>query len=371
MKMTIKKTGNLYQIDDNEIPIDSTTLRETLTSLLQTDDVKVSKIMDDIDEKEETSLEVQGNKGVVVDLYEVDYQVSDPMKETQNLAKSLDEKRDFVTQYLFPDSTTEDVLVGLRQDILKGQDQSQPTRGPREQKPTRLSWQEQPEPVNTFYKNLLVDIFNEFDSAMREEVCEAISQRIYGTPYNTTLPDNTEDFSEMQAKVGIDYILECDSIQDEDITIAKAKIRYRIRSKKEGSFKLAFVKELPEEEKQFILSTQKISSDLLSNFLNLRSDNWIRLKAKSNKSNIEALIGADTFRYLVALQKERDVEHYSIDYTSLVKLGVNPLDLLDVVEACQLESPDKVDEDTTLDQLINACQEPVIQIYGRKVKRSG
>jgi hypothetical protein len=282
-KMTIKKIGNLYQIDDNETPIDSATLRNTLASLTNSDDPKVSKIMDDIDEKEETSLEIQGSKGVVVDLYEVDYQSADPMKETQNLAKSLNEKRDFVTQYLFPDSTTDDVLVGLRQDVLKGQDQSQPTRGPQEQEPARLS--------------------------------------------------NLESMSSL--------------------------------------FQLSYARDLSEDQKQDILETQTISSNLLFSNLKLQQDNWVRLKAKSNKLNIEALIGTDTFRYLISLQKERDVEHYSIDYASLVKLGVNPLDLIDVVEACQLGSPSKVDEDTTLDQLINACQEPIIQIYGRKVKRSG
>ena len=120
MNITIKKVGNLYQIDDNETPIDSATLRSTLASLTNSDDPKVSSIMDDIDEKSELSLEVTANTGIVVDLYEVDYPPpTDPEKATQDLASHLNEKKDFVTQYLFPDRHTEDVIIGLRQDLLE------------------------------------------------------------------------------------------------------------------------------------------------------------------------------------------------------------------------------------------------------------
>jgi len=120
MNITIKKIGNLYQIDDNETPIESSTLRTTLASLNQLSDAEVSKIMDSIDEKGELSLTSEANTGVIVDLYEVDYPTPpDPEKSTQDLASHLDEKKDFVTQYLFPDSYTEDVIVGLRQDLME------------------------------------------------------------------------------------------------------------------------------------------------------------------------------------------------------------------------------------------------------------
>jgi len=120
MNIKIKKIGNLYQIDDNETPIDAITLRETISSIMSFKDPETSKMMDNIDEKGEVSLNTDDAKGVIVDLYEVDYPApADPQKATQDLAGHLDEKKDFVTQYLFPGSTTEDVIVGLRQDLLE------------------------------------------------------------------------------------------------------------------------------------------------------------------------------------------------------------------------------------------------------------
>lgn len=119
MNITIKKVGNLYQVADNETPIDATTLREMIKSLSQKSDADVSKVMDNIDNQGETSLDVGNEKGVIVDLYEVPYtKPADPEKETQELARHLNEKKDFVTQYLFPGSTTNEVIVGLRQDII-------------------------------------------------------------------------------------------------------------------------------------------------------------------------------------------------------------------------------------------------------------
>ena len=128
MNILIKKIGNLYQIDDNETPIESSTLRSTLASLNQLSDAEVSKVMDDIDEKGELSLTAEANTGIIVDLYEVEYPTPpDPEKSTQELARHLDERKDFVTQYLFPDSSTEDVIVGLRQDLLENKKMPTPS----------------------------------------------------------------------------------------------------------------------------------------------------------------------------------------------------------------------------------------------------
>ncbi len=61
-----------------------------------------------------SSLNANAATGVVVDLYEVDYpEPADKYKETQTLMKHLDEYEDFVTQYLFPSTETEDVIVML------------------------------------------------------------------------------------------------------------------------------------------------------------------------------------------------------------------------------------------------------------------
>jgi len=119
MDITIKKTGSLYQIDDNDTPIDINSLKEMLKSIGQIDDKEIQGVIDEVDENGEKKINGPSNKGVIVDLYEVEYPTpSDPEKSTQELASHLDEKHDFVTQYLFPDSTTDEVIVGLRQDLM-------------------------------------------------------------------------------------------------------------------------------------------------------------------------------------------------------------------------------------------------------------
>lgn len=121
--LTIKHLGNfLYQIDDNTVPINSNTLRGVLSNISSLEDSEITKWIDDLESKGTKELMIKtGERGVIVDLYEVDYTFTDPMKETQELARQLDEKKDFVTQYLFPGSTTEEVLIGLRQDLLPDQ----------------------------------------------------------------------------------------------------------------------------------------------------------------------------------------------------------------------------------------------------------
>lgn len=115
-----KISNDLYQIDDNELPIDITELRQVVSSYGGLSDVDVSKKLDELDEKSEISLEKQANTAVVVDMYEVDYpSPPDPMKETQEIAKNLDEKNDFVNQFIFPQAQTEDVVVDLHKNIKK------------------------------------------------------------------------------------------------------------------------------------------------------------------------------------------------------------------------------------------------------------
>jgi hypothetical protein len=79
-------------------------------------------------------------------MYEVDYPTPvDPMKQTEELASHLDEKRDFVMQHVFPETETTDVIVGLRQDILKEKPTEAPVPKESSKKNWRkvLSWQEE------------------------------------------------------------------------------------------------------------------------------------------------------------------------------------------------------------------------------------
>lgn len=62
----------------------------------------------------------EADTGVIVDMYEVDYPTpKSPLKQTQELAHYLDEQRDFVTQYLFPGSEVEDILVNVQDARVK------------------------------------------------------------------------------------------------------------------------------------------------------------------------------------------------------------------------------------------------------------
>lgn len=111
---------NLYQYGEQEIPID----RETLLSILKVEareNHSPESFVDDVDKNGSGEYEKKtANKGVIVDVYEVEYPApSNPMKETQELAKNLDEYNDFITQYLFPGSNVEDINVELHSQIEK------------------------------------------------------------------------------------------------------------------------------------------------------------------------------------------------------------------------------------------------------------
>lgn len=252
--LTIKHLGGLlYQIGDNKVPIDSTTLREILANILNLDDLKSTKWIDDLESTGSKELIVKtGERGVIVDLYEVEYTVTDPLQSTQELARNLDEKEDFVTQYLFPGSATEEVIIGLRQDILKEQ-QNQPLTS-------------------------------------------------------------------------------------------------------QTSFRIDNQKEMSVEEKNYILRTGMMPPYVLEESFGITSNNWMRFKFKKEGKVVDSLIGGDTLRYLVAVQVDTDIEHFSMSYKNLVLAGMNPLDFVSIIEATQKRSriPERADEDTTINELISS-----------------
>ncbi len=265
--LTIKHLGNfLYQIDDNTVPIDSNTLRSVLSNILSLEDSKITKWIDDLESKGTKEIMIKtGEIGVIVDLYEVDYTFTDPMKATQELARQLDEKKDFVTQYLFPGSTTEEVLIGLRQDLL----------------------QEEKEPP--------LEVASSF-------------------------------------------------------------------------FKISNQKDISSEEKKYILKTGMMPSNLLKDTFGLTSDNWVRFKFKKEGKIVDSLIGKDTFRYLISVQEDSDIERFSMNYEDLVKKEINPLDFVSIINEAHSIMPDSVIEDTTLDKLTLGDFEVrnVLAIKGRR-----
>ncbi len=119
MIQKIAYLGNdLYQLDDNEIPIDGEELKHIARDISGMDDTKSEVFLDGVKTSGSGNLEVTANKGTIVNVYEVDYAApADPNKETQQLGATVDEPRDFVTQYLFPGSSVEEVVVELRSKI--------------------------------------------------------------------------------------------------------------------------------------------------------------------------------------------------------------------------------------------------------------
>ncbi len=112
--------NSLYQLDDNEIPID----REELLSLKKQSkkltSEELTEWIEEIDKKGSGIIQSFANTGVVVNMYEVDHsEPLDPNKETQEIAKHLDEYKDFITQYIYPDTEIDDLVVTLRQDLKK------------------------------------------------------------------------------------------------------------------------------------------------------------------------------------------------------------------------------------------------------------
>ena len=134
----------MFQVGDSDIPYDETSLLQLVQSYADLDDVQALNWIDKVKQSKQGSFEEKkANKGVIVDLYEVEYPTpANPLKETEDLASHLDERKDFVTQYLFTGNETKDITVGLAKDLVKGQPQ-QPVPKNASQKGWRtiLSWE--------------------------------------------------------------------------------------------------------------------------------------------------------------------------------------------------------------------------------------
>lgn len=123
----ISKVGeDLYQINNQEIPIDRQSAIELVASTGNSGEVVMNHV--DVTGFHEL-LEVTSNTGTVVNIYEVDYpQPKDPNKETQEMSRSVDEYNDFVTQNLFPGVSAEDIVVEMRQPDPKEHPQFVPKK---------------------------------------------------------------------------------------------------------------------------------------------------------------------------------------------------------------------------------------------------
>ena len=111
----------LFQVGENTVPVDESSLVALARDVAHLDEIQAFTWIDEVKQLKQGQLEEKtADTGVIVDLYEVDYPTpSDPMKQTEDLASHLDERKDFVTQYVFPATETKDVIVGLRQELLK------------------------------------------------------------------------------------------------------------------------------------------------------------------------------------------------------------------------------------------------------------
>jgi hypothetical protein len=128
-KVTFLGEG-FFQLDDQSTPIDEESLKSFVKEAAAFDDAKAQEFVQDVKDSAHADLQITATKGIIVDLYEVDYPApADPMKETEALASHLDEKHDFVTQYIFPQTETEDIVVDLRKNILQPHQKSQSAPG--------------------------------------------------------------------------------------------------------------------------------------------------------------------------------------------------------------------------------------------------
>ncbi len=123
MVKVAKISDNLYQLDNNEIPIDNDSLKGILKESSSIEEASINNWLDELDDKGENSFKIsQSGKGTVVNIYEVDYpQPEDPNKETQEMMKYLDEYEDAISQQLFPGVPVDDVLVTTQKDEKEGQ----------------------------------------------------------------------------------------------------------------------------------------------------------------------------------------------------------------------------------------------------------
>jgi hypothetical protein len=144
MLQKISYLGNeLFQLDDNEIPVETTDIARLAiaTGQCKTEEESIA-FAESVKTTGEGNLQVEANKGVIVNIYEVDYpQPKNPRLETQELAGSVREERDFVTQYVYPSTEVEDVVVVLRKDLEDGGKAHTPKASKRGWRQV-LSWKE-------------------------------------------------------------------------------------------------------------------------------------------------------------------------------------------------------------------------------------
>ncbi len=143
-KISSLDDGN-YIVEGSDKTLDRNQVTDLLKSISTVPDI--DEFFRNVHHYGEYPFEVKANTGVIVDLYEVEYpEPSDPIKETEELASHLDEIKDFQTQYLYPDSTTQDIIVGLRSEMMPdGSKVINPASGEKEttRAPARTSgWRE-------------------------------------------------------------------------------------------------------------------------------------------------------------------------------------------------------------------------------------
>lgn len=137
MIQKISSIGNgLFQLDNNDIFIDDVEVKGILQKSFQKNKKQIDELMEDLVKNDTIFLEgeqsnkpisAQADVGVVVDLYEVNYPHPDnPLKSTEQLAGNLDEESDFINQFVFPDTESEDVVVTLRNSLYDNHTKKNP-----------------------------------------------------------------------------------------------------------------------------------------------------------------------------------------------------------------------------------------------------
>jgi hypothetical protein len=142
MLQKISYLGNdLFQLDDSTIPLETEDIKRLAVDIGKMNECQAKSFLEKLESSGEADLETTAATGVVVNVYEVDYvPPKDPKLETQQLGATVREQRDFITQYLFPSTETEDVIVGLRKDLSEHSDGG--GRMPRNKKTSRKDWRQ-------------------------------------------------------------------------------------------------------------------------------------------------------------------------------------------------------------------------------------
>lgn len=114
IKITSLDNG-FFQVDAADTPLDEAGLRHMVAAVSGWKPGEVEAFMETLKIEHRADLEVTADIGTVVNIYEVEYPTpKDPNKATQELAGHLDEYKNFVSQQVFPDVKSEDILVKTR-----------------------------------------------------------------------------------------------------------------------------------------------------------------------------------------------------------------------------------------------------------------